>query len=194
MRELVRSDTAGTFHATPQHHRADTTSALSLASTPAPIGSQTLTIDNALAIMLAALALLGLGIYGPGIATGLVSGAPQLGAGAVAGTALAAGGVAVAAGAAAVGAGAGGARLARGIGAAVRSQGGRGGDSPTRGPTAGNAASGAGRPGQASGAPAWAQRLRSNVSRGSRTAAQTVRSADRPGAGAHPDLSEKKDE
>ena len=37
-------------------------------------------------MMLAALALLGLGIFGPGIATGLVSGAPQLGAGAAAGT------------------------------------------------------------------------------------------------------------
>ena len=45
-------------------------------------------IDHALVIMLAALAMLGLGIFGPGIATGLVSGGPQLGAGAVAGTAL----------------------------------------------------------------------------------------------------------
>src|SRR5215471_11381787 len=52
-----------------------------------------MTIDNALAIMLASLAMLGLGIFGPGIATGLVSGAPQLGAGAAAGTMLAAGGV-----------------------------------------------------------------------------------------------------
>ena len=42
-------------------------------------------IDHALVIMLAALAMLGLGIFGPGIATGLVSGAPQLGAGAAAG-------------------------------------------------------------------------------------------------------------
>ncbi|RDD95251.1 P-type conjugative transfer protein TrbL, partial [Acidovorax sp. BoFeN1] len=45
-------------------------------------------IDHALVVMLAALAMLGLGIFGPGIATGLVSGAPQLGAGAAAGTAL----------------------------------------------------------------------------------------------------------
>lgn len=37
-------------------------------------------IDHALVVMLASLALLALGIYGPGIATGLVSGAPQLGA------------------------------------------------------------------------------------------------------------------
>ncbi|HZX88044.1 MAG TPA: P-type conjugative transfer protein TrbL, partial [Reyranella sp.] len=41
-------------------------------------------IDHALIIMLASLAMLGLGIFGPGIATGLVAGAPQLGAGAAA--------------------------------------------------------------------------------------------------------------
>ena len=61
-------------------------------------------IDHALTIMLAALAMLGLGIFGPGIATGLVSGAPQLGAGAAAGTALGVAGMAVAGGAA-IGAG-----------------------------------------------------------------------------------------
>jgi type IV secretion system protein TrbL len=66
-------------------------------------------LDAALATMLAALALLGLGIFGPGIATGLVSGAPQLGAGSAAGTALGAAGLAVAGGAAL----AGGAGLAR---------------------------------------------------------------------------------
>src|SRR5262249_15018396 len=62
-----------------------------------------MTIDNALAIMLASLSMLGLGIFGPGIASGLVSGAPQLGAGAAAGTLLGAGGLAVASGAAAAG-------------------------------------------------------------------------------------------
>ncbi|WIN08039.1 P-type conjugative transfer protein TrbL [Pseudomonas syringae group genomosp. 3] len=45
-------------------------------------------IDHALVVMLASLALLALGIFGPGIATGLVSGAPQLGAGAMAGAAV----------------------------------------------------------------------------------------------------------
>jgi type IV secretion system protein TrbL len=72
-------------------------------------------IDHALVIMLAALAMLGLGIFGPGIATGLVSGAPQLGAGAAAGTALGAAGLAVAGGAAVAGAAsavAAGARMA----------------------------------------------------------------------------------
>lgn len=74
-------------------------------------------IDHALVIMLAALAMLGLGIFGPGIATGLVSGAPQLGAGAAVGTAMGVAGLAVAGGAAAAGAGsavAAGARMAPG--------------------------------------------------------------------------------
>lgn len=74
-------------------------------------------LDHALVIMLASLALLALGIFGPGIATGLVSGAPQLGAGAAAGTALGVAGAAVAAGAVATGVGsavAAGARLAPG--------------------------------------------------------------------------------
>ena len=57
-------------------------------------------IDLALTIMLASLAMLGLGIFGPGIASGLVSGAPQLGAGAAVGTALGVAGLAVAGGAA----------------------------------------------------------------------------------------------
>ncbi|HRM55042.1 MAG TPA: P-type conjugative transfer protein TrbL [Ottowia sp.] len=62
-------------------------------------------IDHALVIMLASLTLLALGIFGPGIATGLVSGAPQLGAGAMAGAAIGAAGTAVAVGAAATGVG-----------------------------------------------------------------------------------------
>ncbi|WP_137891161.1 P-type conjugative transfer protein TrbL [Ramlibacter sp. 2FC] len=74
-------------------------------------------IDHALTIMLAALAMFGLGIFGPSIATGLVSGAPQLGAGAAAGTALGAVGLAVAGGAAIAASGAAvaaGARMAPG--------------------------------------------------------------------------------
>jgi type IV secretion system protein TrbL len=74
-------------------------------------------IDQALVIMLASLSMLALGIFGPGIATGLVSGAPQLGAGAMAGAAVGAAGTAVAVGAAATGVGsavAAGARMAPG--------------------------------------------------------------------------------
>ncbi|MAU23416.1 MAG: P-type conjugative transfer protein TrbL [Martelella sp.] len=86
----------------------------------AGFGGATPSIDDAMAIVLAALSLLGLGIFGPGIANGLVSGGPQLGAGAAVGTGLAAGGV-VAASAATVGAVAsGGAALAGGAAAAAR--------------------------------------------------------------------------
>ncbi|AMD60409.1 conjugal transfer protein TrbL [Agrobacterium tumefaciens] len=52
------------------------------------------TISEALSLVLGALALMGLSIFGTGIATGLVSGAPQLGAGAAVGTGLAAAGIA----------------------------------------------------------------------------------------------------
>ncbi|OQM76823.1 P-type conjugative transfer protein TrbL [Manganibacter manganicus] len=87
----------------------------------AGFGGVTPTIDEAMAIVLAALSLLGLGIFGPGIATGLVSGGPQLGAGAAVGTGLAVGGAALATG--------GGAMLAaRGTGAVLS-----GGAAATRG-------------------------------------------------------------
>ena len=82
-------------------------------------------IQQVMAIALAALTLLGLGIFGPSIANGIVSGGPQLGAGAAAGTAIAAGATiaggiagaklaAGAAGSAMAGAATGGARVAGG--------------------------------------------------------------------------------
>ncbi|MBX7484042.1 P-type conjugative transfer protein TrbL [Qipengyuania qiaonensis] len=61
----------------------------------AGFGGQQPTIEDAMTIVLASLCLLGLGIFGPSIANGIVSGGPALGAGAAAGTALAAGGVVV---------------------------------------------------------------------------------------------------
>jgi len=81
-------------------------------------GGQQPTVDDAMAIVLAALSLLGLGIFGPGIANGIVSGGPQLGAGAAVGTGLAVGGAAVAAGGSAMLTARGGAAAIRG-GAAV---------------------------------------------------------------------------
>ena len=60
-------------------------------------------IVSAMSLLLAALSLFGLGIFGPGIAAGLVSGAPQLGAGAAAGTVAGAAAVAVGGGAMALG-------------------------------------------------------------------------------------------
>ena len=86
----------------------------------AGFGGRTPTIDEAMAIVLAALSLLGLGIFGPGIANGLVSGGPQLGAGAAVGTGLAVGGAALAAGGGAGLALRGGAAALSGGAAAVR--------------------------------------------------------------------------
>ncbi|AXE65269.1 P-type conjugative transfer protein TrbL [Hyphomonas sp. CACIAM 19H1] len=67
--------------------------------TSAGVGAEP-NLEQVMAIALASLCLLGLAIFGPGIANGIVSGGPALGAGSVAGTALMAGGV-VAGGAAA---------------------------------------------------------------------------------------------
>ena len=70
-------------------------------------------LAEAMSLVLAAITMLGLGIFGPAIATGLVAGAPQLGAGAAIGTVGAAAGAMMLTGAAAVG----GARLLGGAGA-----------------------------------------------------------------------------
>lgn len=152
-----------------------------------PPGTE-LTVDQALAIMLASLSLLGLGIYGPGIATGLVAGAPQLGAGAAAGTALGAAGVAVAAGTAAVGGAAiasrSGGSLIRGAASAMRQVRNRNtsdsGDNPSTTPNS---------PAPSS-SPGWAQRLRQRLSsaHGASAAAHIVRGSDRGGTGANPSL------
>ena len=86
----------------------------------AGFGGNSPTIDQAMAIVLAALSLLGLGIFGPGIANGLVSGGPQLGAGSTVGTGLAAGGVIAVAAAGVGGVATAGSALASGTAAAAR--------------------------------------------------------------------------
>lgn len=75
-------------------------------------------LETVLALALASLTLLGLSIFGPGVAAGLVSGAPQLGAGAAVGTGLMVGGMAMAGAAAAQLAVSGGTSLAAGAAAA----------------------------------------------------------------------------
>ncbi|HPF23936.1 P-type conjugative transfer protein TrbL [Hyphomonas sp.] len=80
------------------------------------------TLEQAASVILGSLSLLALGLFGPGIATGLVSGAPQLGAGAAIGTAAGVAAGAVAGGSlakSAVGAAAGGARSAVGAAASM---------------------------------------------------------------------------
>ncbi|MBV5634652.1 P-type conjugative transfer protein TrbL [Pseudomonas aeruginosa] len=154
-------------------------------------------IDHALVVMLASLALLALGIFGPGIATGLISGGPQLGAGAMAGAALGTAGMAVAVGAAATGVGAAvaaGARMAPAtkLAAGMRSLKGRfagGGGASSSGSSAapGNSLQGAT---DAKTQPAWARRLqrRQQISHAATTVAHTLRGGDGGGSGSGPSL------
>ena len=172
----------------------------------AGFGGNQPTIDNAMALVLGALSLLGLGIFGPGIANGIVSGGPQLGAGAAVGTGLAAGGAIVAgAGLAAGGAGlAGGALVGGARGAAaiaggaasayragglggVASAGGSAIVSPLR-----RMATGLGGSSTADSPPAWARRMKraQTVSQGVSAATHAVRSGDSAGGGSSVDLSD----
>lgn len=151
-----------------------------------PAGSEP-SIDQALVIMLASLSLLALGIFGPGIATGLVSGGPQLGAGAMAGAAIGAAGTAVAIGAAATGVGsavAAGARMAP----AARAAGSGAGTMASAASRAEPATPNTGLQGAADAAapsapgeqPAWARRLhrRQQITQAATTAAHTLRGGD----------------
>jgi type IV secretion system protein TrbL len=160
-----------------------------------------------MALVLGALSLLGLGIFGPGIANGIVSGGPQLGAGAAVGTGLAAGGAVVAgAGLAAGAAGmagsaiAGGARaattVASGAAGAYRTGGLRGvaeaGGSAIVSPLRRMAAGLTGDSSTTDAPPPWARRLKraQTVSQGVSAATHAVRSGDSAGGGASVDLSE----
>ena len=81
------------------------------------VGGDETDLAEAMSLVLGSLALLGLGVFGPGIASGLVAGAPQLGAGAALGTAAAAAATLAAGGGAAL---AGARGLAGGSMAALR--------------------------------------------------------------------------
>jgi len=168
------------------------------------------TLEEVLAMALAALTLLGLSIFGPGIASGLVSGAPQLGAGAAVGTGLTVAGMAMV--------GAGAAQMAvrggSGLAAAASTAGGGPGPGPGSGggsaPPAGGAApsrpatSGGGEPGagaassgageaSAAEAPAWARDLKQQqaLAHGASLAAHGLASGDDHSGGASPSLSEQ---
>jgi type IV secretion system protein TrbL len=170
------------------------------------------TIENAMALVLAALSLLGLGIFGPGIANGIVSGGPQLGAGAAGGTTVAAGGV-VAAGAALTAGGAaltssmvgsaarGGSALVGGAASAFRTAGETGASSagsPLRSlaarfgrPSAAPDEAGSADP--SGGAPAWVRRMKraQTVSHGVSATTQALRAGDHGGGGASVDLKDQ---
>jgi type IV secretion system protein TrbL len=173
----------------------------------AGFGGNQPTIDNAMALVLGALSLLGLGIFGPGIANGIVSGGPQLGAGAAVGTGLAAGGAIVAgaglaaggaglAGGALVGGARGAAAIAGGAASAYRA-GGLGGVASAGGsaivsPLRRMAAGLGGGSSAADAPPAWARRMKraQTVSQGVSATTHAVRSGDSAGGGSSVDLSE----
>jgi type IV secretion system protein TrbL len=163
----------------------------------AGFGGNQPTIEDAMSMVLAALSLLGLGIFGPGIANGIVSGGPQLGAGAAVGTGLAAGGV--------VAAGVAGAGLAAGAAGGALAGAARGSASVTAAssnivsplrPLAGGASNAGAAAGTSPAAdpPAWAKRMKRSqiASHGASAATHAVRSSDHGGGGASVDLSEGK--
>jgi type IV secretion system protein TrbL len=132
----------------------------------AAIGPGQPNLETVLALALASLALLGLSIFGPGIASGLVSGAPQLGAGTAVGTGLMVGGMAMAGAAAAQLVAGGGASLAAGTAGAAGGRPGPSGGGGDLRPPSGPQGSGPG-PGPASGGGAAAPTPASNSSGGS---------------------------
>jgi len=145
------------------------------------------TISDALTLILAALSLLGLSIFGPGIANGLISGGPQLGAGAAVGTGLAVAGVGAAGAAlAAGGIGAVGGALAGTAGAGASVAGGA-----SMAARAGSAAAGTE---AAAATPASPLRpgggANQAISHGASAAGHAIRSGDHPGGGHAVDLSE----
>ncbi len=178
------------------------------------------TLEEVLAMALAALTLLGLSIFGPGIASGLVSGAPQLGAGAAVGTGLTVAGMAM------VGAGAAQMAVRGGVGlASAASAGGmgprpgpdapaptgpgggpgpggggagQGGGPASGGPRSAGGDPGAGAPlanaaGQGAEAPDWARDLKQQqaLAHGASLAAHGLASGDDHSGGASPSLSEQ---
>ncbi|MET4324029.1 P-type conjugative transfer protein TrbL [Bradyrhizobium sp. RT5a] len=181
----------------------------------AGFGGNQPTIENAMALVLGALSLLGLGIFGPGIANGIVSGGPQLAAGSAIGAGLAAGGV-VAAGAGLASAGAaltGTAAAGAATGARAFTSGAFGGGglsrateaSPAASPLRSLAARFAGADGTSGGAansssaassespPSWVRRMKraQTISHGASAATQAVRSGEHGGSGGSVDLSQE---
>lgn len=163
------------------------------------MGGQEPTLGQTMSLVLAAISLFGLGIFAPGIAAGLVTGAPQLGAGAAVG---AVGGVAAAtviSGAAAVGAtrmiaGAG----SRALSAATSLRSMATAPAGAAGSAAGAAAGQAGSSMSSATTPPDPLRAVNRMRNESRMrtsghiVAQSVKDGDRGGSGANPSLSEEK--
>ncbi|CAL4869379.1 hypothetical protein MMA231_03671 (plasmid) [Asticcacaulis sp. MM231] len=165
---------------------------------------------QALTLALASLTLLGLGIFGPTIASGLVSGAPQLGAGAAVGTAAAAVGAGMLAGGAVRALAGGGAQAFSAVKAAAGMSGGmsNGGTGGNGGPSSGGGSSGGGagvggpppnmpKSPTASGSddtpPAWARRQHEQHRRQGHIhmIQSAITSGDQGGSGPAPDITDK---
>ncbi|UDF04850.1 P-type conjugative transfer protein TrbL [Asticcacaulis sp. AND118] len=163
---------------------------------------------QAMTLVLASLTLLGLGLFGPTVASGLVSGAPQLGAGSVAGTLGAAAGAGLLAGGAVSGAGGGGmqaissaaSKLGGGSGGGVSGSGGASPSPPPPPPPSPSSSGGSGQgaPGAApnnaeAAPPAWAKKMQAEQR--TRAHIQMVQSAilagDQASGSASPNLSQK---
>ncbi len=138
-------------------------------------------LEEVLSLALAALCLLGLGIFGPSIAGGLVSGGPQLGAGSAVGAGLAASGLAIA--------GAMGGRAILGSVAALGAR--RSSGPPNAGPSGSQGTSGSTPKGEGE-APAWATRLqhRQAAAHAASSALHAVRGGDHGRGGASVSLGE----
>jgi type IV secretion system protein TrbL len=148
------------------------------------------TLADAMSLVLASISLFGLGIFGPGIATGLVSGAPQLGAGAAIGTA----GALIGAGALAGGAVVNAARIGGGglvaIRAASASPSASSANAPPPAPPPASNSASTSTTGSTSETPAWAKKMQRGQRMAGRTRAigQAIKEGDKPGHGANPEL------
>lgn len=157
-----------------------------------PTGDGDITLEQASSIILGAVAVFGLAIFVPGIAAGLVSGAPQLGAGAAVGATAG-----LAAGAVAAGTlGMAGARAAAGSGGSVKaasslSDAGSGANSTAD--AASMSAAGSNSSPNSSQPPQWARQIRTEqrLREAGMAAARSISEGDRPVSGDAPDLKEK---
>jgi type IV secretion system protein TrbL len=169
------------------------------------------TLNQAMSLVLASLSLFGFGIFGPGIAAGLVSGAPQLAGGAAIGTAGAAAGATLIAGGGALAAArlsaatsqaamhaipsaartlAAGAQPMAAVGASISSQ------SPISPVSLGSPPEAAGRSSAIRAEarpPAWAEKLKRDQKRRARVQAtsEALKSGDQALGEANPDLEQK---
>jgi type IV secretion system protein TrbL len=150
---------------------------------------QPVDISSAMSLLLAAISLLGLAIFGPGIAAGLISGAPQLGAGAAASTVGGVAALTAASGSLAWGA----LRVGAGSAAALRSAASLSGFSARANTAPATAAdherAGASLTGEV---PSWAAKLRRHqrIRQAVEAVARTLKEGDKGGQSSGPKLGE----